>query len=85
MRFIRVRAAQTDRRPRPIFDQEVGARLPNSDARARVIIKTDGQAHTVDAALKVVKDAIERGELVALEPFEDEPKVVMPAPVEAKK
>jgi hypothetical protein len=83
MKFIRVRAAQTDRHPRAIFDQEVGARLPDSDARARVIIKTDGQSSLVDASLKVVKDALDRGDLVALEPFEDEPKA--PVPIEAKK
>jgi hypothetical protein len=70
MKLIQVKAAQTDKRPRPIFDQEVGALLQGE--RARVIIKTDGRPHLVDAALRVVREAIERGDLVALEPFEAE-------------
>jgi hypothetical protein len=47
-----------------VFDQPAGAKPRGSDVPARVVIRADGNAVTVDGALKVVKDAIQRGDLV---------------------
>jgi len=83
MKFIRVRAAQNDRDPRAIFDQEeVGAMVGGK--RTRAIVKTDGKPVVVDASLKVVREAIDRGELVPLEPFEGEPKAAAAVVEKAK-
>jgi hypothetical protein len=90
MKFIQVRAAQNDKNPRAIFDQEETGALVKGK-RSRAIVKTDGRAVVVDASLKVVREAIDRGELVALEPFEaDENKSAKaddakPAPAEPVK
>lgn len=73
MKLIRVRAGgpQTGN---VVFDQaEAGVHLGKA---ARVIIRANGNEHMVNGALKVVKEAIERGDLLALDPIEPDAPTV---------
>ena len=62
MPAILVRSTDTRDKRRVVFDQEGAGVVLN--APARVVIRADGQAHAVNGSLKVVKDAIARGDLV---------------------
>jgi hypothetical protein len=76
MKLIRVRAAETTARDRVVFDQLVGRPLDGEPSR--VIIRADGKAHLVNGALTVVKEAIKRGELVALDETDEAPDAERP-------
>lgn len=78
MAFIQVRAAGK-RTGNVVFDQAAGPINKRTNERARVIVRADGGTVVVDGSLKVVKDAIERGDLIDLSPKEPEPKAA-PAP-----
>ena len=76
MAMIRVKAAgKAEKHSRTVFDQAVGPKVRGSDERQRVIVRSDGVAVLVDSTLKVVKDAIERGDLEALDAPPEAPAV----------
>jgi hypothetical protein len=47
-----------------------------------VVIRANGETYTVNGALKVVKEAIERGDLIALNPIEEPQAPAAPAKAE---
>jgi len=75
MALIQVRAAGP-KTGNVVFDQAAGAVNRATREHARVVVRADGNAYVVDGALKVVKEAIERGDLIDLSPKEPEPKAV---------
>lgn len=70
MKLIQVRSKDASDKHRTVFDQVVGKVVGGEPTR--VIIRADGKAHWVQAGNKLVKDAIDRGELVAVDPDPDE-------------
>lgn len=77
MKVIQVRAAgpQTGN---VVFDQADAGVLRGKPVRA--VIRADGNEYTVDGTHKLVKAAIDRGDLISLEPKDD-----LTVPVKAEK
>lgn len=73
MKAIRVKAAGPNT-GNVVFDHPEAGVVRNRAGRA--VVRANGTAVLVNGALKVVKDAIERGDLIALDVAEPEP----PAP-----
>jgi hypothetical protein len=65
MKLITVKAKDTNDRSRVVFDH-ADAGIVNGKA-ARVVIRADGKAKAVNGALKVIKDALDRGDLVLVD------------------
>lgn len=73
-----VRASGPQDARRVVFDQE-SAGIDAQGRPARAVVRADGKTVLVNGALKVVKDAIERGDLIDLSPKDDAPAKAEPA------